>query len=160
VAPGELPRVQGQDSRSEAFLPWVRSDDAAAQFVRFVTVGGLSSTVYALLFWTLTQEGLGSQPANVVAMILSSVLANDLHWRLTFHADERLSWLSAQAEGGGVSVLGTVITTVALGWLEATSTDAGLPVQLALVGAVTATIGCLRFAALRWLFAERLVSRA
>jgi putative flippase GtrA len=139
-------------------LNWLRRDDLLPQFCRFVLVGGTSSLFYAFLFWLL--HGLGSQPANVIAVLLSTVLANDLHWRLTFRAERRLSWLMAQWEGGGVSMIGLVATTLALGWLDSVSDDAGLFLELALVGAVFATIGCLRFVALRWLFLLRRAHRS
>lgn len=139
--------------RSAVLLDRLRGDDALAQFCRFVLVGSASSLVYALLFWGL--EGLGSLVANLIAVVLSSILANDLHRRLTFQAQERVRWLTAQWEGGGVSVVGLVATTLALGWLDRVSADADLLVELALVGAVFATIGSLRFVALRWLFVLR-----
>jgi putative flippase GtrA len=153
------PAVQTpSSSRRSQLIDWLRRDDVLSQFARFVLVGGLSSGFYALLFWAL--QTLGSQPANVIAVVCSSILANDLHRRLTFHAERRLSWLMAQWEGGGVSLIGLVATTLALGWLESVSADAGLLVQLGLVGAVFATIGCLRFVALRWLFVLRYPERA
>src|SRR5919205_1484996 len=77
----------------------LHGDDAAAEFVRFVTVGVSSSLVYFALFLAL--RGLGAVPANIVAFVVSSVLANELHRRVTFHADGRVGWLAAQFEAGG-----------------------------------------------------------
>ena len=68
----------------------VRSDSGLGQFSRFVLVGGLSSTVYGVLFVLL--RGLGEVPANLIGAALSSVLANELHRRLTFRAGERVGW--------------------------------------------------------------------
>lgn len=155
-APSQGP-TQPRGRRSDV-LRWLRGDDVLPQLTRFAMVGGVSSGFYALLFWVL--EGLGPQPANVVAVALSSVLANDLHRRLTFHAGQRLSWLAAQVQGGGVSLISLVATTVALGWLERVDADAGLFLELALVGAVFAIIGGLRFLALRYLFLLRRRSRS
>jgi putative flippase GtrA len=155
----EPPRAPARPRRrSAALLDGLRGAGVLAQFCRFMLVGGASSLLYALLFWAL--EGLGSLVANLVAVVFSSILANDLHRRLTFQAQERVGWLTAQWEGGGVSVVGLVATTLALGWLDRVSADAGLLMQLALVGAVFATIGCLRFVALRWLFVLRDEHRA
>jgi putative flippase GtrA len=131
----------------------VRRDDAVAQFARFVLVGGLSSTVYAVLFAVLSTS-VGIVPANVLGSALSSVLANELHRRLTFRAGERVDWLTAQWEGGALAAAGIVATSVALGWLTSAG-PADVVVQLLLVGAVTGTIGVLRFVGLRWLFGER-----
>ena len=81
----------------------MRGDDGAAQFARFVLVGGISSLLYALLFVLL--DGFGDQAANIAGAIASSMLANELHRRLTFHAGERVSWFAAQWEGGGLAVV-------------------------------------------------------
>ena len=128
----------------------VRRDDTLGQFIRFVLVGGSSTAVYALLFLSL--QGLGYLPAHVVATVASSVMANELHRRLTFRADERVGWLAAQIEAGGVSLFGLVATSVALGWLDSAAGDAPAVLQIALVATVTGLIGLMRFVALRWIF--------
>jgi hypothetical protein len=75
-----------------------------------------------------------------------------MHRRLTFRADERVSWLTAQVEAGGVSLFGLVATSVALRWLDATVGTAQPVLQISLVVAVTGLIGLIRFIALRWIF--------
>lgn len=136
----------------------LRRDDGWAQFARFVLVGGSSTALYAALFFLL--QGLGYLPAHVVGTIASSVFANELHRRLTFHADRRVSWLTAQIEAGGVSFLGLVATSAALGWLDAAAGGAPLVAQVALVAAVTGVIGLLRFLALRWIFRPSVLTPA
>ncbi|MGY1617224.1 GtrA family protein [Geodermatophilus sp. SYSU D00691] len=133
-------------------------DDGTAQFARFVTVGGISSALYGVLFVLL--QGLGHQPANLVGAVASSMLANELHRRLTFHAGERVSWFTAQWEGGGLAVAGMVATALALAWFDAVTDDAGTLARLAVVAAVTGAIGLLRFVALRWVFGARTPDRA
>lgn len=136
-----------------AALGRVRGDDGIAQFARFVLVGGSTSALYALIFVVL--HGFGEQPANWIGSVVTSVLANEMHRRLTFRAGERVSFLTAQVEGGTLSIAGLVSTSLALAWLTAV-TDTDDPVlQFALVALVTATIGTLRFIALRWLFRPR-----
>ena len=115
-------------------------------------VGGTSTALYALLFLSLQGVGFSYFSAHVVATVASSVLANDLHRRLTFHAGERVSWLTAQVEAGSVSLVGLVATSAALGWLDAATGSAHPVLQIALVAAVTALIGLMRFVALRWIF--------
>ena len=88
----------------------------------------------------------------MIATVASSILANELHRRLTFHAEDRVSWLTAQVEAGGVSFIGLVATSAALGWLDAAAGSAHPIWQITLVAAVTAVIGLLRFLALRWIF--------
>ncbi|SOD94442.1 GtrA family protein [Blastococcus haudaquaticus] len=128
----------------------VRRDDALGQFIRFVLVGGSSTAVYALLFLGL--QGFGYLAAHVAGTVVSSVLANELHRRLTFRADERVGWLTAQLEAGGVSLFGLVATSVALGWLDSATGSAPAVLQITLVAAVTGFIGLIRFIALRWIF--------
>ena len=128
----------------------LRRDDVPAQFGRFVLVGGVSSLLYAIVFILCTS--LGDLSANLIGSALSSILANEMHRRLTFHADERVTWLTAQWEAGAVSLFGLLATSAALGWLHATASSAAPALQIALVVAVTTLIGALRFIALRWIF--------
>jgi putative flippase GtrA len=131
----------------------LRGDDSWAQFARFVLVGGLSSVVYAALFVLLAD--LGDQAANTTGSVVSSMVANELHRRLTFRAGDRVGWWTAQWEAGGVALLGILATGAALGWLDAVTDTDGALARLLLVGAVTGAIGLGRFAALRWLFGPR-----
>jgi hypothetical protein len=87
-----------------------------------------------------------------MATVASTALANELHRRLTFHAEERVSWLTAQWEAGGVMVIGLIATSTALGWLDSATGTAHPVVQVGVVATVTAVIGALRFVALRWIF--------
>ena len=128
----------------------LRRDDAVAQFGRFVIVGGAATLVYGLVFLTLS--GLGYLPAHLAGTAASTVLANEMHRRLTFRADDRVSWLSAQIEAGGVAVVGLLATTAALGWVHSSADTVPAGVQIALVTAVTGAIGLVRFVTLRWIF--------
>jgi putative flippase GtrA len=137
-----------------ALVDRLSGDDAIAQFGRFVIVGGISSVLYALLF--VLFDGVGFLPANAIGSIASSVLANEMHRRLTFRVDGRIGWFTAQWEGGGIAVVGMVATSLALAWVD-TMEDTGVSVvwQLSLVALVTGGIGLVRFLALRWLFVPR-----
>jgi putative flippase GtrA len=154
--PGDLPQGHAHGvgevahEVAHAVSEQVRRDDTLGQFVRFVLVGGSSTAVYALLFLGL--EGFGYLAAHIVATVASSVLANEMHRRLTFRADERVGWLAAQIEAGGVSLFGLVTTSVALSWLDSAVGSAHPALQISLVAAVTGLIGLIRFAALRWIF--------
>ncbi|MGY1837713.1 MULTISPECIES: GtrA family protein [unclassified Modestobacter] len=129
----------------------LRQDDTGAQFTRFVVVGGLSSALYATLFIAL--GGLGDQTANLSGAIASTLLANELHRRLTFHAGGRVSWFTAQWEGGGLAGIGLVATSLTLAGVHALLGDIGTGPQLCLIAAVTGLIGLIRFIALRsWVF--------
>jgi putative flippase GtrA len=128
----------------------LHGEGAGAEFARFVGVGVTSSGVYFGLFVVL--RGVGAVPANVVAFVASSVLANELHRRVTFHAGGRVGWLAAQGEAGGLALAGLVATSVALRGLDGVLGTAWWA-QLLLLAAVTGAIGLVRFAALRrWVF--------
>ncbi|MEI4270274.1 GtrA family protein [Klenkia sp. LSe6-5] len=122
-----------------------------AQLARYAMVGAVSSALYAVLF--VAVEGAGEQPANLVGAIASTLLANELHRRLTFHAGGRVGWFTAQWEGGGLAALGLVATSLALAALDHLADDPGWAVQVLLIGAVTGAVGLARFMALRaWVF--------
>ena len=149
---GEVPTPAEVRSSWSRLGTKLRGDDGGAQFARFVCVGAASSALYALLYLLL--DGLGDQPANVVGAIASSMLANELHRRLTFHAGQRVSWFTAQWEGGGLAGVGLVATSLALAGVHALIGDVGTGLQLCLIAAVTGAIGLIRFVALRtWVFA-------
>lgn len=128
----------------------LRQDDTLAQFARFVLVGGSTTIVYALLF--IPMEGLGYLVAHLVATAVSTALANEMHRRLTFHAEDRVGWFTAQWEAGGVTVIGLLATSAALGWLDTTAAGEEVALQITAVVTVTAVIGLMRFVALRWIF--------
>jgi putative flippase GtrA len=128
----------------------LHGDDATAQFIRFVTVGVLTTVVYFGVFLVL--RPFGQQPANLVGAVLSSMLANELHRRLTFHAGQRVGWLAAQVEGGGLAAVGLLATGTALAVLDG-SLGSAWWADLLLIAAVTGAVGLARFAALRfWVF--------
>ena len=138
--PGALSRLF--DSRSDAVL---------AQLVRFALVGGLSNIFYVAAFVAL--HGEGSLVANVVGSIVSTVVANELHRRLTFHASQRVGWFAAQWEGGGLAAVGLVASTAALAALNFLFPGTTGMVQALFVIGVSAVVGGLRFLALRgWVF--------
>ncbi|GAA4756390.1 GtrA family protein [Actinomycetospora chibensis] len=128
----------------------LHGDDTTAQIVRFATVGVISSLVYFSVFLLL--RPLGVQPANLAGAVVSSILANELHRRLTFHAGGRIGWWTAQWEGGGLAAAGLIATATALAVLEPVVSDAWWA-QLLLIGAVTGAVGSARFVVLRlWVF--------
>jgi putative flippase GtrA len=131
---------------------WFRGDDGWAQFIRFVLVGGTSTAFYALLYISLSGLGLDYLPAHLIATVISTVLVNETHRRLTFRAEDRVTWWTAQWEAGGVAVIGLVSTSAALTWLDSMSGSAPIWLQISLVATVTAVIGMMRFIALRWIF--------
>lgn len=75
---------------------------------------------------------------------------------MTFQASAAVGWVRAQLQGGGLAVVGLVATSSALLVLQAAVPEAGWFVQVLMIGAITGSIGLVRFAALRaWVFPAR-----
>ena len=132
------------------------SEDGPAQFARFVLVGGSANLVYAGLFLMLT--GLGDQVANVVGVVASTALANELHRRLTFRAGGRVGWAVAQWAGGGMAVAGLAASSLTLAALDVGTVSSGQLVSVLAVCAVSGAVGLARFVGLRCIFAFRPVA--
>ncbi|MBH0775429.1 GtrA family protein [Nocardia bovistercoris] len=130
-------------------LGFLRGDRALAQLIRFALVGGSSNIAYVLLFFAM--HGVGPLMANVVGSVVSTVIANELHRQLTFHAADRVGWFTAQWEGGGLALVGLGISTAGLAALAVWAPGLGDATQAAAVLAITAAVGLMRFLALRGL---------
>jgi putative flippase GtrA len=139
----------------------VRKDDAVAQFIRFAFVGGVTTAVYAGMFVALSRLfDVGYLTAHLISTVLTTVLANEMHRRLTFRADERVDFFTAQWEAGAVAAIGLLSTSAALTWLDSTANSVPAILQITLVVAVTTTIGIIRFIALRWIFRPGMTARS
>nr|WP_051042879.1 GtrA family protein [Nocardia cerradoensis] len=133
------------------FATYLRGDHWLPQLVRFALVGGFSNIGYFLLF--LACYGGGPQLANLTGSIVSTALANELHRRLTFHAADRVGWLAAQLEGGGLALAGLAITSGALAVLDIAAPGLDDVTEAIAVIGITAGVGALRFLTLRlWVF--------
>jgi len=132
----------------------LRGDHALAQLVRFALVGGSSNIAYVAAFTSMNESG--PLVANIVGSILSTVIANELHRRLTFRATGRVGWFNAQWEGGALALIGLLISTAAVAGLEFSVPGLGEIAQAGAVIAIMAAVGGLRFWALRGFVFRRL----
>ncbi|TQM30627.1 putative flippase GtrA [Nocardia bhagyanarayanae] len=154
----------GAGRRPVPFMEWLalatrflRGDHVWAQLIRFALVGGSSNIAYALLF--MAMNGFGPLVANIAGSIVSTVIANELHRQLTFHAAGRVGWFTAQWEGGGLALIGLLISTAALAGLEFMAPGLGEIAQAGAVIAIMAAVGGMRFLALRgFVFPDRVDS--
>nr|WP_228820032.1 MULTISPECIES: GtrA family protein [Nocardia] len=126
---------------------YLRGDHAFAQLIRFALVGGSSNIAYVLLFMAMNETG--PLVANIAGSIVSTMIANELHRQLTFRAAGRVDWFTAQWEGGGLALLGLLITTAALAGLGFWAPGLGEVTQASAVIAIMAAVGGMRFLALR-----------
>ncbi|MEO6881343.1 MAG: GtrA family protein [Mycobacteriaceae bacterium] len=124
---------------------------STSQFARYAFVGAVTSALYAVVFVAL--DGIGDLSANVVGMVASTVVANEMHRRLTFQAAGRIGWLTAQVESGTLAVLALGTSTIAVAATNRVVPDAPWPFEVGLVLAVTGALGIAKFFALRgWVF--------
>ncbi|CAM3873416.1 GtrA family protein [Smaragdicoccus niigatensis] len=129
----------------------IRGDHWAAQLTRFAVTGGLSNVLYFAVFVLLTDDG--TQVANVAAVVASTIAANELHRRVSFHASDRVHWLTAQVEGGGVALVGLGISAAAIALLQMSVPAISAAVLALITIALSGVIGGMRFVALRgWVF--------
>ncbi|MBF6338807.1 GtrA family protein [Nocardia abscessus] len=133
--------------RLDRVMRYLRGDHAFAQLIRFALVGGSSNVAYVLLF--VAVHGICPLAANIAGSIVSTVIANELHRRLTFRAAGRVGWFTAQWEGGGLALIGLLISTAALAGFEFWAPGLGEIAQAGAVIAIMAGVGGMRFLALR-----------
>ena len=123
-----------------------------AQVVRFMIVGVICTLAYAALF-LLLRPSVGAQPANVLSLLVTTVLNTGLNRRVTFglRGGERL----ARHHGQGLVVFGLcwALTAGSLAVLHAWDPAASHGVELAVLTIANLVATAARFALLRsWVF--------
>ena len=94
--------------------------------------------------------------ANAAASAVGTVLGTELHRRLTFHADPRTGWATAQWQSAGIAALGLVVTTAVLATVEVLVPGSTWWEQILVVNVATGLIGVGRYVVLRaWVFRSR-----
>lgn len=119
---------------------------------RFAIVGTTTTGLYLGLY-VLAVQLMPALVANLLAMVLSTLVSTEWHRSWTFHSDR--SGLRTHLQAGLVTTLTYLLTSGALLALERWSPGAGEIAQVAALVAATTTAGLIRFTALRvWVFAR------
>ncbi|UGQ10306.1 hypothetical protein LO772_26060 [Yinghuangia sp. ASG 101] len=132
------------------------SRNAVAAFIRFVVCGGgiglLSSG--ALVLMTDTSLAMSIAVANAIVTVVSTLLCNELHSRITFKRGR--ASLRAHAESTGTAVIAYVFTTTAMLVLDGVAPHASPLTAQAVYLSASALAGIGRFVVLHLVvFARR-----
>ncbi|MFI0906587.1 glycosyltransferase [Streptomyces sioyaensis] len=127
----------------------------ARQLVGFCVVGALSTLCYLGLY-SLFRLGVGPQPANAAALLVSALGNTAANRRLTFGVRGRDRAVRHQAQGLVVFAIGLVLTSGSLAALDAASGTPAQGTELAVLVAANLAATVLRFLLFRaWVFPDR-----
>ncbi|MGY5885087.1 glycosyltransferase [Modestobacter lacusdianchii] len=122
------------------------------QLVRFATIGVLSTLAHLVLF-VLLRTVVGPQPANLVALLVTSVANTAANRRITFGIRGGPGAGRAQLQGLVVLGLGLALTSGTLAALHAVTPSPARGTEVLLLVAANAVATLLRFLLLRgWVF--------
>ncbi len=123
------------------------------QLARFAAVGGLCTVIQLGLFAVLDQLMPG-QAANLVSLVLSTIVNTTLNRRWTFAVSGRGAF-AQQAQAFAVFLLTWGATAGGLGLLDELWPDASTAVRVVALALATGLSTVVRFVAMRrWIFAR------
>lgn len=118
------------------------------QLIVFACVGGALNVLYGLLYLALRVE-LSAQPANAVALILSTIAGTFAHRRITFGVRGTERTVEHQALGLALLGFSLAVTAGSLWLLEASVTAPTRTQEVAVLIAANLGSGLVRFALFR-----------
>jgi putative flippase GtrA len=121
------------------------------QLARYAVIGGLGTLVNAVIF-LLLRTWWDTIPANLVALVLSTVVSTEANRRFTFEGAE-VHWLRSHVQSGGTVLFYAFYSSTVLMLLAATI-DSPTALEQTVAVAVASVLGGLgRFLVLRyWVF--------
>ena len=132
--------------------PHPRPGPLVTQLVSFCGVGTAATALQAALYLPLRSE-LGPLSANLVAMVISTVVSIEGNRRLTFGRHAHRGLTRQYAGSVAVFLVGLALGSLLLGLLGRCVPAAGTGVELAVLIGTDAVVGLAKFAALRsWVF--------
>ncbi|MFE0632727.1 hypothetical protein ACFW3D_37960 [Streptomyces sp. NPDC058864] len=125
----------------------------AAAFVRFAGLGG-GITLVASAALALLSQWIPWMAANVLTTVVSSVVATELHARVSFGHGR--PGLAGHLKSAATIAVGWLVTSAAVGALALLRPGAGVVLQQSVYLSATALVGLGRYLVLRLsVFAER-----
>ncbi len=121
---------------------------ALRQLVVFATVGAAFNVVYALLY-LLLREALAAQPANAVALVVSTIAGTWGHRRVTFGVRGRARTVRHQALGLALLGFGLAVTAGSLAVLDLSTPDPSRTAEILVLVAANLGVGLVRFGVFR-----------
>lgn len=143
-----MARVRDAPPDSRAVRRQSRWRAILLQLVVFACVGGALNVFYGLLYVAL-REGLDAQPANAVALIVSTIAGTWAHRRVTFGVRGPERTVSHQVLGLALLGFSLAVTAGSLWLLEAGVEEPSRTQEVAVLVAANLGSGLVRFAAFR-----------
>ena len=129
------------------------------QLVVFACVGGAFNVLYGLLY-VLLREQLSAQPANALALVLSTIAGTFGHRHVTFGVRGTERTVEHQALGLALLGFGLAVTAGSLWLLDATIAEPSRRQEVAVLIATNLGTGLVRFIAFRLAMTNRRLDHA
>jgi putative flippase GtrA len=130
------------------------------QLLRFGAIG-VASTLAYLGLYALLRLGVGPQPANLVALLVTAIANTAANRRLTFGVRGNDGAWKHQAQGLIVFAIGLGLTSGSLALLDRLSAHPATSVELAVLVLANLLATAVRFLMLRvWVFRSRRASHS
>ncbi|WP_267546095.1 GtrA family protein [Arthrobacter sp. H14-L1] len=133
--------------------PSAKGRDAIRQQVRGFLIVGAVCTIASVAIFALIRPILGVQWANLISLVLTSILNTDLNRRHSFGIHERARWIGDQRRGLWVMLLALGLTSGSLWLLHTVAPGASFLDELLVITAANVLAAVTRFLLLRyWIF--------
>ncbi|WP_285725230.1 GtrA family protein [Psychromicrobium xiongbiense] len=149
--PGTSPSATGSPAATPR-KPIVLRPGLLRQILGFLLVGGICTAV-SLAIFALLRPSMGTQWANLVALILTSVLNTELNRRHSWAISGKEGWWRDHRRGLWVMLLALALTSSSLWFLHLFDPDPSVFEDIATITVANVLAAVTRFLLLRyWIF--------
>lgn len=145
VSEGSAPAREGARSPTGR---WARRRAVVVQLVVFASVGAGLNVLYGLLYLVLREE-LTAQPANALALVLSTIAGTFAHRYVTFGVRGTARTVQHQVLGLGLLGFSLAVTAGCLWLLDTAVVEPSRTQEVAVLVAANLGTGLVRFLAFR-----------